>query len=274
MAEVSEYLNAEINKAMQCVVKVEYEYINAENGQAFNMHGFGMFINERHVLTCRHVVANALEKKCIVKTYTGYVLEGTVRHLNYSTVDLALIDLPENYEGILNAPLLVANFIKNTDLCECYVIKYDSSGLSKGSIYLSLEPENSEWLILSNRDVDHGSSGSPIMDVHGRVRGILVGGDPRTGEFLEQSKGTDLPATVYGLASETIIKTLNKNGIMHQVSILTNSNTVTDATVIVSFTLPTESWKEEYADCGSAEYVHLSKTLKQAILSISTTVPK
>lgn len=140
-----------------------------------DVHGSGVVVSATGwVLTAAHVVAG-LSGSFDVELADGQRVRGSILRSN-GAADVALIQLPKGMYAAApigsSMALKVGSsvFAVSTPLGERF-----SRSVTKG-IVSALRPKDGRTLIQSDVVVHAGSSGGPLLDEHGRVVGLTIGG--------------------------------------------------------------------------------------------------
>ena len=198
-----------INKYSNSVVKIEHQDINGDFsiGTGFYFAAGNKDFVKALIVTNKHVVEKARSIR---------VLSNEDQNISFSSIeidekrDLAFI--------LLETPIDQPIFNFNPDLeilSEIITIGYPSIPMTKeayqichrGELNSVIEDYNDSKLFLFSAKTSSGNSGSPIIDKHGMVIGIVTEELFEKNEFYEKGK---LPYYA-GIPAKEIINSLNEN---------------------------------------------------------------
>ena len=155
----------------KCCVRV---FVNENRDSLVEAIGSGTLIDPNHVITNYHVVKDAHTKQSIKILFTDWShVNGTIVKTNKS-LDLALIKIPTQYREF--APL--ARKVEMGDVIQ--VIGFGqgipASGYGKVSQFLELKDGTPVYFIVEGHASRQGDSGGTLLDVEGRLKGVIFGG--------------------------------------------------------------------------------------------------
>ena len=164
--------STELNVAAQSVVRITGNAYSCGQSQA----GSGFVVSDDRVVTNAHVVAGVSEP--VVETSGGQALPGSVVYFD-PVVDLAIIAVP----GLDPVPLPRTDTLATTQTAAFQGFPYGgpfSSGAAQvlsievapvADIYDSVRTPREVYTLAA--DVRAGNSGGPLLDLTGRVAGII-----------------------------------------------------------------------------------------------------
>jgi hypothetical protein len=198
-----------LNKFENSILKIEHENYSGDKSIGTGFYfaaGNEQFIKPL-IITNKHVVLNA--KKLTVLSINDEIINHTRVYIDEKQ-DIGFIEL----EKQLNVPILHLNPEEKV-LSEIITIGYPAIPMMQSSYQLCHKGEinacgfdlMSNRLLLISAKTSSGNSGSPILDRHGMVMGIIAEDLFEQEQFVNKGK---LPYHA-GIPTSEIIKSLNEN---------------------------------------------------------------
>jgi S1-C subfamily serine protease len=181
-------------------------------GSVYKVSGTGFFVGSYgQIVTNQHLVVECLRIDVLSDTVAIHAARVVASE---SSSDLALLNVDVATPGILrltqeavddSTPLTLLGYPSGNDT----LIATESSVRAvNGLILQQVDPK--EYLVLSG-PVQHGNSGSPVLDARGRVVGIVIrgAGDP---EAADRFFGTSMNGGGMAVAYDPAVTFLKKAG--------------------------------------------------------------
>ena len=167
----------------ECCVRV---FVNENEDNLIEAIGSGTLIAPNYVITNYHVIKDAHNDRSVTILFTDWTtLSGEIVKKS-PVLDLALIKIPTQYREF--APL--APGVQMGDVIQ--VVGFGqgipASGYGKVTQFLELKNGTKIYLIVKGHASRQGDSGGTMLDVEGRLKGVIFGG-PKPGSDDDYSAG-------------------------------------------------------------------------------------